>query len=211
MADTPRGPRPTVDRSTARWLTIGWLVVLALMLVAAIAPRVMSEAGWSQQRVTIVRIPIGECSNHACTIRPLVRLHDGSTRHVTLRVVRDDERPPSAHLNSGGTLLLWVKHGESPRALRPIRSGAHTIVNVARWLIILLAAALFTAGRRAPRVHAHGRAGHVADHVARWVLAVIVGTIGILLLVSHQHFRTPHYEPHRSAGGTYGTLETTNS
>lgn len=198
MADTPRGPRPTRTRLVVRLLVGGWLCVLALAAVAAVAPRALLEDGWSRERVPILKLPYAECNGgERCTMRPTVELPNGSSATPKLTIRHPDELLPSKYFRLGGTMLLWISDGDDPqlRSVRPISDSGRAVSIGAVVLAVLLAAALIEFSRRAPRLHDERNAGHISDHVAVWVLPATVAVTAVVLITMHLAWRTPKHEP----------------
>jgi hypothetical protein len=194
MADTPRGPRPTVSRRTAALLAVAWVLVLALLAGAATVSLQARESGWTRARLQIVELPYGECHGD-CTIKPTVELPDGTTTSITLIVDAEEEQLPSQHFRADGSLLLWLKGDETPRARQPVTTTGTVVAWSLLAAAVLLAAAALAAARRAPKLHADGRAGHAWDHLCVRVLPVITLVATLLLASWYNDHVMRRYEP----------------
>lgn len=198
MADTPRGPRPTVSRPIAALLAATWLATCALLVVAAVAPARMHEDGWSRHRLDIVNMPYGDCSDEdTCTIHPTVELPSGDLERVRLVIAHESELLPSAHFRTGGTLELWL-HDDPDRHPRSSQPTSAAGEDVSWWA--LFAAGLLTAlgilvTFRARRAHDPGHAGHVADHVAVRVLPLLVLVVALALFAWSREHSIPRHDP----------------
>jgi hypothetical protein len=208
MADTPRGPRPTITRGVAWTLVVGWLAVAGLCLAATLLERSSLEPGWERERVRITKLPYGDCDDGTCTIYPTVELPDGSVERVRLTVSHPDELLPSNHFAEQGTILLWLQDGRQPTSLRPIEASAR---NTSQWLVRVagfVAAMLVALAIRASRRHHARRAGHVFDHVAVFAMPLAVLVLAITVAVLHSHWRTPVHEPTKPAPGAASAATT---
>lgn len=206
MADTPRGPRPTVTRRVAAAIALAWACVAVLLVAAAVVPTTAVEDGWERQRLELVEVPWGSCDGDTCKLRPTVRMPSGDARSVPLVITADEERLPSNHFREGGSLLLWVHDDELPRSTRPVTAAG----TIAAWSLLggalVLAAAAILLTRRASRLHHPARAGHVADHLALRVAPALVLLLAVGLLAWTLDRTTPRHDP-RLPAATTGAME----